>query len=125
MEIGGWENVVGGDWCGVFGGVWDGGCEVSWHRGFYREGFVDGDFLLRLSYGDNTDRYLDRQMAVDMGYLMCTVLRTVRYECADVARRACCGVWYVVPNGYCEVQLGVLSLFSRFRSLCLFFTASL
>lgn len=58
-------------------------------------------------------------MAVDMGYLMCTVLRTVRYECADVARRVCCGVWYVVPNGYCEVQMGVLSLFSRFRSLCL------
>lgn len=58
-------------------------------------------------------------MAVDMGYLMCTVLRTVRYECADVARRVCCGVWYVVPNGYCEVQLGVLSLFS-FLSLFAF-----
>lgn len=48
MEIGGWELVHVGsgrfDWCGVFGGVWDGGCEVSWHRGSYREGFVDGVF---------------------------------------------------------------------------------
>lgn len=48
MEIGGWELVHVGsgrfDWCGVFGGVWDGGCEVSWHRGSYREGFVDGGF---------------------------------------------------------------------------------
>ncbi len=53
------------DWCGVFGGVWDGGCGVSWHRGSYREGFVDGVFFLffvtRLSWNNTveTDRQTD------------------------------------------------------------------